>query len=283
MSRRPNFNLATVAMAVMSMLAWTAAAAERTSPFSRQTVTLEAGAFLSDFDTRLTLSGPEGGTEIALEDDLNLKDDQAAFRANLAWRFANRHTLGIGYYSFNRSDTGVIEESFVVDTEDQTLEFVGSAVVQSRFDWDLIPVTYAYSFILTNRLETSASVGLHWASTTVGFAGEAFVDGSSVAQGASESESVSAPLPVFGLSLNYALTPRWFVGTHFQYFGLDYEDISGDLVDLRIKTTYWFGERFGAGVGYTWYDIDLDADDGAYQFKFDYRYNGLEAFLNFRF
>ncbi|WP_405225804.1 hypothetical protein [Lentisalinibacter sediminis] len=119
-------------------------------------MSVEAGAFLSDFDTRLTLSGPEGGTEIALEDDLNLKDDQTSFRANLVSRFGNRHTHG-GYYSFNRSDTGVIEESFVVDTEDQTLEFVGAAVVQSRFDWDLVPVTYVYSFILTDRLATSPS------------------------------------------------------------------------------------------------------------------------------
>lgn len=216
-------------------------------------------------------------------DKVKHDDAQTSFRGNLTWRFADRHALGIGYYSFSRSDIGVIEESFVVDTEDQTLEFVGSAVIQSQFDWELVPVTYAYSFILTDRLETSASFGLHWASTTVAFAGEAFVDGSSVAQGASERESVSAPLPVLGLSLNYALTPRWFFGSHFQYFGLDYEDFSGDLVDLRLTTTYWFGKRFGAGVGYTWYDIDFDEDDGVHQFSFDYRYNGLEAFLHFRF
>jgi hypothetical protein len=155
--------------------------------------------------------------------------------------------------------------------------------VQSRFDWDLVPVTYAYSFILTERLETTASVGLHWASSTVAFAGEAFVDGASVAQSASEKESVSAPLPVLGLSANYALTPRWLVGTSVQYFGLDYEEYSGELLDLRVKTSYWFGERFGVGIGYTWYDVDLDAEDGAYQFRFDYRYNGVEAFLNLRF
>lgn len=258
-------------------------AAERTSLFSRYDFQLEAGAFLTDFDTSLALRGPEGGSDVALEDVLQLDERDTAFRGQLDWRFADRHALSLGYYSFERSEVAAIEESFTVDTEDQTLEFEGAAIVRSRFDWALLPVTYAYSFLLRERLEATASIGLHWATTKVALEGEAFVDGSSVARAASEAESLSAPLPVFGTSVNYAFTPRWFLGARLQYFGLEFDDYAGDLVDLRVQTTYWFAERFGAGLGYNWYDIDFEQDDGVHRFEFEYRYEGFEAFLKYRF
>lgn len=267
----------------LSLVAVTARAAEPTSPHSQHALVLEAGALLSDFTTTARLDGPTGGTAVSLEDDAGLDDDQTAFRGRLQWRFANRHRLQIGFYEFDRDATRDIDRTIVVSTEDQTLEFDVGATLSTTFDWRLIPVSYAYSFVLDDKLEVAASIGLHWVDATVGFEGRAFVDGETVARGAAESEAASAPLPVVGAELNYALTPRWIVGARAQYFSLDYDDYSGDLTDIRIVTEYRLADRVGLGIGYTWFDVSFDEEQDPYRLDIDYEHDGLEAYVNFRF
>jgi hypothetical protein len=261
----------------------TPAMADGRSPLAEHRWVIEAGIFLSEFDTSVKLQGPNGGTGVNLENDLGLDDNQTSFRGRFDWRFAERHRLILGYYNFNRTARDTSSRTFVIDTEDQTLEFEAGVNVRSEFDWELIPISYAYSLILTDRFEAAASIGVHWANAKVGFEGEAFIDDNPIAQVAAESEEASAPLPVFGLELNYAATPRWIFGAQAQYFGLDYEDYSGDLTDIRLKTEYRFGNRVGIGVGYTWYDINFSEDNGRYEYDIDYEYDGLEAYLNLRF
>jgi len=260
-----------------------AAAAESSSPLAQHTLVVEAGAFLSEFDTTVRLSGPRSGTAVDLEDQLGLDDNQTSFRGNLGWRFAERHRLLLGYYKFDRTAKGSAERSFTIETADQTLEFDAGVSVRSAFDWQLIPVSYAYSFVLTDRFEAAASIGVHWADAKISFEGEAFVNDNPVARVAAESAKMSAPLPVFGLEASYAVTPRWIVGAHGQYFWLDYGDYSGSLTDVRLTTEYRFANRIGVGIGYTWYDIDFSEDRGDYEYDIDYKYDGFEVYLNFRF
>lgn len=283
MPKRPERAAPLVLWSILSLGGALPALAEQTSPFAEHKFVIEAGVFLSDFDTSVKLAGPDGGTDIRLEDDLGLDDDQTSFRARMDWRFADRHRLILGYYRFDRTARGSASRTFTIDTANQTLEFEAGVDVRSEFDWQLIPISYAYSFVLTDRLEAAASVGVHWANAKVGFEGEAFVNGNPVLQLAAESETASAPLPVFGLELSFAVTPRWIVGTQGQYFGLDYKDYSGNLTDIRLKTEYRFGNALGIGLGYTWYDIDFSEDNGSYSYDINYEYDGLEAYLNFRF
>ena len=252
--------------------------------FGEETLALELGGFLSDFDTEVALKGPNGGGSIDLEDELGFDSDQSTFRGELAWRFAPRHRLILGYYNFDRSASGAAEDQIVIDDPDNGLIEIDVGVsVKSDFDWELIPVSYAYSFYKTEATEVAASLGVHWVSTSLGAKGRFTLNGESntlVAQ----SESVSGPLPIIGLEADHAITENWHVGAQAQYFTLDYDDYSGDLLDLRLQTEYWFAKNFGAGVGYTWYSIDLTVDKGkGYKLIGDFDYGGLEAYLTFRF
>ena len=252
--------------------------------FGEETVTLELGGFLSDFDTEVALKGPNGGSTIDLEDELGLDSDQSTFRGELTWRFAPRHRVMLGYYNFDRSAIGSANRQIEIDDPDNGLIEIDVGVsVKGNFDWELIPVSYAYSFYKTDATELAASLGAHWVSTGFGAKGTFKLNGQQntvVAQ----SESVSGPLPVFGLEADHAITRDWHIGAHAQYFTLDYDDYSGELLDLRVQTEYWFAENFGAGLGYTWYDIDLTVDKGnGYKLRGDFDYGGLEAYVTFRF
>jgi hypothetical protein len=190
----------------------------------------------------------------------------------------------LGYYRFDRSATGAAEGRIEIDDPDEGLiVFEAGISLETEFDWQLIPISYAYSFYKTDKFEMAGSLGLHWVDIKLGFSGTATLNGVPN-QFVAESESTSGPLPVVGLRGDYAITPRWLVGGHAQYFGLDYDDYSGDLLDFRLQTEYWFTDSFGAGLGYTWYDIGVTKDlGGGYDFDIDYTYSGLEAYVGFRF
>jgi hypothetical protein len=118
----------------------------------------------------------------------------------------------------------------------------------------------------------------------VGVAGDAFVDGAPVASFAREDNSASGPLPVIGLRADFALTPKWLLGGHLQYFGLDYDAYSGELTDARVQTEYRVTDNINVGLGYTWYDANISKrSDGGYEISADYLYNGLAAYVYYRF
>lgn len=253
--------------------------------FGEDTLNLKAGAFISDFDTKAGVSGPNGGDlGIDFEDDLGLDSSQTSYRGELAWRFASRHRAILGYYAFDRSATGGTQGTIEIDDPDDGLIVIDAGVkVDVEFDWQLIPLSYAYSFYKTEALEIAGSLGVHWVDLKLGVAGVATVNGNAN-EFVSQSESASGPLPVLGLRADYAITPQWLIGGHVQYFGMDYDDYSGDLLDLRVQTEYWFTESLGAGVGYTWYDIDVTKDLGAgFELGANHTYGGLEAYVGLRF
>ena len=252
------------------------------SPWTASRLEFRAGAFVGDFETDVSLTGPRGGTEVNLEDDLDLDTEQSTFRGELTWRFADRHRLAVAYYEFDRSSTGAAQRSFTTDTEDQTLEFDVGVAVRTEFDWRLIPVTYTYSLIQNERFEGAATVGFHWARFQFGVEGTALVNDSGY-QSAAETEVASAPLPVFGVQGDFLLTEHWRLGARAQYFGLDYDKYSGNLVDARVTTEYRFANTLALGAGYTWYALDIDKKDNNFTYAVEYQYQGPEIYMTLMF
>jgi hypothetical protein len=278
------FNRLSPLVLVCGVLMLPPATVNAAASFGEDILNLKLGGFLSEFDTVAGVTGPNGGDPKLDFEDLGLDSDQTSFRGELMWRFASRHRVILGYYSFERSGTADAQERIEIDDPDEGLIVIDAGVsVDSEFDWRLVPLSYAYSFYKTDELELAGSLGVHWVDVKLGVSGIATLNGVSD-QFVAESESASGPLPVLGLRADYAITPRWLLGGHAQYFGLDYDDYSGDLLDLRLHTEYWFTDSFSAGVGYTWYNINVTNDLGSgYELDVEYNYNGLEAFVGFRF
>jgi hypothetical protein len=253
--------------------------------FGEETLKLQLGGFLSDFDTEVGLTGPAGGDpSFSLEDDLGFDSDYGAFRGELIWRFAPRHRLFVGYYDFSRDSNNTAQRQIEINDPNGGLIVIDAgASINSNFDWSLVPIRYAYSFVKTDDFEFAGSIGAHWADFEFGISGEATVNGSPLAFFA-ESEAASGPLPVFGLRADYALSSRWVLGGHAEFFSLDFDDYSGDLVDLRAQAEYWFTDNVGAGLAFTWYEINLEYDIGSgFALTADYAYTGPEAYFTVRF
>jgi hypothetical protein len=282
-----SINARSLSLLTASVLALGTIEAGAASGFGEDVFTVRVGGYFSDFDTNVRLSGPNGGNKVNLEDTLGLDADQTVFRGDLSWRFAPRHRVTVQYVDFRRDSTGTAEKSFTVDTEDGTYDFAAGATLETNFDWNLVPVTYAYSFYKSKDLEVAGSAGIHWFSAKIGFKGAATVTPPggtpSPVASAAEAESASGPLPVFGVQAAYALSKNWFIGAKAGWFGLDYDDYSGELWDLGVATEYWFNDHFGAGLGYSYYTIDISVDDGDFETAADYAYNGLNVYVALRY
>ena len=255
--------------------------------FGKETFSAELGVFLSDFDTDVELTGPRGGDSINLEDALGLESSLSAFSGSLGWRFAPRHRLTASYIRFDREATSAADRTFTVDTNRGTYTFNAGATVTTTFDWELIPVTYAYSFYKTDDLEIAASAGVHWFNFKTGFSGNATVTPPNGSPGpvasAAAVESTSGPLPVLGLQADFALSEKWTIGAHAGWFGLDYDQYSGELIDLGIGAEYWISDNFSAGLRYSYFNIDISVSDGPYSVGADYAYQGLQAYVGLRY
>lgn len=82
--------------------------------------------------------------------------------------------------------------------------------------------------------------------------------------GISESESMTAPLPVFGFRLDHAITPKWGVRTKYELFYLDSADeIEGAYSDftLGVEHRTFRPVGFGLGLNRNALDFDVSSDN----------------------
>lgn len=170
---------------------------------------LSVGWFGADFSTDAAVGfGNVLGTFIRFEDELGIEDDKDSLRMLGHWRFNRRHALTYGFLRLDRSGTQTIDEA--IDFEN--LRFTGT--IDTRFDQDLINLGYRYSFYNNGKIEAAAGAGLSVYRFTIGLSGMAELlvsTGQPVAgsgQFGSEEEKLTAPVPTFGISLHYAITPK---------------------------------------------------------------------------
>ena len=198
-----------------------------------ETLKIDAGVFLSYFDTQLRVDNSNTlreGTSINLEDDLDYDDSSFTYLFGGYWRFAKHHRLYGAYFVFDRDSSATLNKDLVV--EDKI--YPAGAGVSSEFNLKIIPISYGYSFFNNEKHELTGIIGLHWYKADFKIAGYAAAGSGSV--DGEVSADANVPLPVIGFSYEYRFTDRWTAGVLAQAFYLKASgsslDFSGSLVNL---------------------------------------------------
>ena len=128
-------------------------------------LTVSAGAFLSKIDStaRVDSASLGVGTEVDLEDDLNLNEDETTFYGNVTWRFFENHRISAGYFQFKRDAGATAKGDLQIGDE----IYPAGASLSTEFKMEVVPITYTYSFMKEDKYEFGGSIGLHW--NTVNF------------------------------------------------------------------------------------------------------------------
>jgi hypothetical protein len=221
-----------------AILPLSAHAAEYNLPWEKFNV--QAGVFFANLNDKVTVGAEGAGVAIDVETALGLKTQNNSFRLGTFYRIGEyrRSRVDLTYFYFNRNATKVIGQDIVVDN----VTINAGANVNSTFNFQILKAEYSYSFFQDDRMDLAASIGLFVMPIK-------FELTTPVLGGKSADLKFTAPLPVFGLRGDFAITPRWYLRSSLEFFYLNYGDFTGGLLDTNIAVDYNPWKHFGIGVG----------------------------------
>ncbi|MBL8862975.1 MAG: hypothetical protein JNK02_13335 [Planctomycetes bacterium] len=236
------------------------------------------GGFLTRYDSTVRLGADAAGLalEVNLEDAFGLDSSSQDLRFGAFWRFgeSQRHEVTIDYLRSSRSASKTLQEDITIG--DTTYPAGTGVSVDSTLS--IIRASYSYSFVLDDRIDLAASFGLYTMPFSFEFAGVSNT----------ENEDFTAPLPVFGLHADYAITPDLFLRQRIDLFYLEYGDFRGGLADIYLGLEWFPWEHVGIGLGFENFRLGIEAENDSYpgmslNGNVKYQQTGLFGYLTYAF
>ncbi len=222
------------------------------------------GTYIIDgSETQFSVSTPIGlGTVIDYSRDLGGETRETIPRIDAYYRFNPRHRIDFTTFEVDRSGTTTLS----IDTTIGGQDYFASETISSEIKYQLYKLAYGYSFYHSSKVELTVSAGLNLTSYDLMFANGA---GDKV-----ETAGFSAPLPMFGLRMGYAITPKWSVHYVAEAFFVDFNDkVRGAMFNYELNTEYKLFKNFaiGAGVARLGTSVEVNDDDWTGQVSDSYR------------
>jgi len=232
---------------------------------------LRLGAYYVDgSDTQFSVSSPVGGigTVIDYQRDLGGENRDTIPRIDAYYRFNDRHRIDFTAFSIDRkgSRTLTIDE---ITIGGETYSF--NETLNSDIKYTLYKLGYGYSFYHSPKVELTFTAGLNITSYDLSF--------SDTTGGKAEAAGFTAPLPMFGLRMGYAITPKWSVQYVAEAFFIELEDkLKGSLVNYELKTEYKLFKHFAIGAGVARMGTNVEVNDDGWTGQVSDSYRGYTLF-----
>ena len=251
-------------------------------PDSRFRFSLGGYAVFLDSSVELSLQEQGLGISVDTEKFLGLEASSSVlatfFEAALGKR--RQHNLAFSYWRFNRS-------SFLQLTEDTTIGDINlpiGSTLDLKFDISIFRAKYLYSVVKDKRVEVQIGPGVY--IMPIEFDARLDAPGLGVKERARI--DITAPLPVVGLNLKVALTPRLSLFQMLDLMYLEIGEFSGSIIEGDIGLEYRITKHLGVGSGWHVFDLRIDAQEDIYPGidsigRLDFFYTGLLVFTSVYF
>ncbi|MEA3372037.1 MAG: hypothetical protein U9Q40_11950 [Campylobacterota bacterium] len=246
---------------------------------SRITIKI-GGYFVSSQNTEILTKKNGVGGAIDLQDLFNMEEKTEVFRADATYKFNAKHKLEFTYFSLKNSSFKTINKEFT-DLNGQTVQ--AGAAVTLHFDTDIYKVNYIYSAYQTNKLDLTFRAGLHITGIDTGIKGYLAIEDSTSSTFTNQQVGITAPLPVFGLGLNYKLSKAFKIKYNVDYFFMSYEDIDGLMIDSTLALDYMYNKHIGFGVGVNSNKMRIKERTEGKDFEVRHEVAGALAYLIFSY
>ena len=270
----------TLTMAVVFFLIPQAGWSEQSDLEGRpwEKVSVNLGVFFSAVDSSFRI-GSGVGLDIDVEDLLDLDSSNTVFRTDAMWRFSEnrRHRLDFTWFAFRRDGSRQIAGDITIGEGDDQITIDAGTTVEAFFDLDIYELAYSYSFLQDDRIDLAAGIGFYVMPMDFGIKASGLVDEEG-------SKRFTAPLPVLGLRMDVALTPKWFLRSGAQVFYLEYENFTGSVLEFRAAVEYNPWEHVGIGLGIDSLSVNVEAEGEDWpeiDFKgnVEFDYAGVQLYL----
>jgi hypothetical protein len=250
-------------------------------------VWIDVGGSYNSASTDVALRGPSGiGATINFEDVFDLPGTKTTARMLGFVRISEkRRYIDFGYCDISRRATRTLTE----DVKWDDLTYRAGGEVRTRFGTQFMYAAFRYDFLHEPKIRISGSAGLTAIRFIASVNGESgFVDdanGTPVTSSFEREGSATAPVPMIGLNLDWALTNRLVLRTYSRFFKLNLSSFNGGLNENGIRLNWYFVRHFGLGIGYDRSSLDmkeLKVGNGNV-LKANYTVTGVGLFANLAF
>ena len=236
---------------------------------------IRLGAYIVDgSNTQFSVNSALGGlgATIDYQKDLGGEDGDTIPRIDAYYRFNERHRIDFTSFSIDRQGQRVLAIDVTIDGVDYS---IGESI-SSDIKYTLYRLGYGYSFYHSPKVELTLTAGLNFTSYDLNFALD---DGSKA-----ESAGVTVPLPVVGLRMGYAITPKWSVRYVSEAFFVEFDDsFRGAILNYELNTEYRLFRHFALGAGIARIGINAEVDDDDWRGEVTDSYRGFNLFGTFYF
>jgi len=250
------------------------------------------GGYWPDASSKLSINGDilPPKPPASVEDALGLDGSDAVAWGGIAWHISRRNSLEFETFSLNRNGGAS-------DTFDPPIEvddfFIESGTIGTSYDTSLSRLTYGFSIMRSERMDFQLKGGLHIAKleAEVQLSGEicgpltdpSMPPGCPAAGSAAASESVTAPLPHFGASFAYAMTPTLALSLQAIGFAIEIDSIDGSILELDADIAWQPFEHFGFGAGFRYFNTNVKSGNSELNGEFDFEYVGPVVYFQATF
>jgi hypothetical protein len=242
-----------------------------------ETVNVELGGIVNQFDTRLRLDGSSShGTDVNLENN-GLKKNLSSFEGALTWRFAPRHRVHFDYFSVSRSGS----HNYTTDINIGGNDYPVGATVGISNKYQLGTLDYRYSFVQEPDYEIAAIVGFYGGKVT--FDVNAVGNAGNLTAAYNKSVSTAVPLPTIGLSADWYLTKQFKVSAIVAGMKANISDVNGRIGLFSLDGDYMITRNIGVGLRYMYVDITADVNKSSFDGHFNWRSNAVSVYAKFLF
>lgn len=235
---------------------------------------IRLGAYIVDgSNTQFSVNSAFGlGATIDYQKDLGGEDGDTIPRIDAYYRFNERHRIDFTSFSIDRQGERVLAVDVTIGGED----YFANETISSDIKYTLYRLGYGYSFYHSPKVELTLTAGLNITSYDLKFALD---DGSKA-----ESAGVTVPLPVVGLRMGYAFTPKWNVRYVSEAFFVEFDDsFRGAILNFELNTEYKIFKNFALGVGIARLGVNAEVDDDDWRGQVTDSYRGFNLFGTFYF
>lgn len=215
------------------------------------------------------------GSTVDWTNDLGGENRTTVPRINGYWRFTPQSRLIFGWYDIELEGEAVSRRQIQIG---DLPEINIGDTVHSYLKIENYKLAYSYSFYRSKDIETAISAGFHMMDLAAGVSLEE--------REASEEASGFVPMPLFGFSIDYALSDsrKWWVFSKYDIFFIEFDkSFSGALTDFVLAVKYQPINNLNLTLGFNRFALDVELQKDNYVGTLDYVFNGTMLGLGWNF
>ncbi len=160
------------------------------------------------------------------------------------------------------------------------------AEVRTEWSLDLIPITYSYSFMKSEKDEFAGTFGIHLDRFSLRLRAETSVSGEVL--DLESDHSADLPLPLIGLRYDHHFSDTWSAVISVAYFTIEFGEEHARCRGSRCTTCGLMpstasAAAYGAGLAHRRFKLDVEADKPQLDGRYEYDYWGPQIYLTARF